>query len=285
MELFPPKLRDLSILRRVIFAAVHLPKELPEYWETFSAFLFQGKDKEIELDQLRIAVENLKLLNENAFSTDKELMREIHDLRAMPEASAPLGVVLISSHTTCKLCGGKLLIRHDRASSIIIYTESFGTVVGTHYHKFCQHFRKGCTMKQHYGYSSRNIEDQTVTSYDMDWEDHKYIVSTNDTAFEIQLLKRFDVELLLGQISYSQKSEIYNYHNGYPVPFKQCTTLEKEDLPISYLLHSSNRYVWYMYMHTYIYFRQTFSAGHCKAVTILTTYVHCILYLCPNMYV
>jgi len=66
MELSPPKLRDLSILRRVIFVAVHLPKELPQYWETFSAFLFhRRKNKEIES---RIAVDNMKLLNENAFS-------------------------------------------------------------------------------------------------------------------------------------------------------------------------------------------------------------------------
>jgi len=91
---------------------------------------------------LRIAVENLKLLNENAFSTDKELMSEIHHLRAMPEAPTPLGVVLVSSHTTCKLCGGKLLIRHDRASSIIVYIESLGTVVGTHYLNFASTFRK-----------------------------------------------------------------------------------------------------------------------------------------------
>lgn len=32
-------------------------------------------------------------------------------------------------------------------------------------------------------------------------------------------------------MSYSQKADICNYCNGYPVPFKQCTTLEKEELP------------------------------------------------------
>lgn len=43
-----------------------------------------------------------------------------------------------------------------------------------------------------------------------------YIVSTTDTAFELHMLKKYDVELFLGQVSYSQKADIYNYCNGYP---------------------------------------------------------------------
>ena len=49
--------------------------------------------------------------------------------------------------------------------------------------------------------------------------------------YGIDTQKKFDVELLLGQISYSQKADIYNLHNGYPVQPKRCSTLEKSELP------------------------------------------------------
>jgi len=230
MDLLPTKLQDLSVLRRLIFAVVYLPKDLPQYWSVVGEFASQG-DKGLEPEVVRLAVENLRLLNEQAFVTDKQLTDEIHALQTMPEAGTPLGVVLISSKTACSLCGGKLLIRHDRACQITVYTESFGTVIGTHYHKYCQNYRRNCTFRQHYGYSSRTMNGQHVCLYDPDWKDHKCIISTQETAFELKMLEKYDTELLLGQVSYSQKAEIYNHNNGYPVPYKQCTTLEKEELP------------------------------------------------------
>ena len=61
--------------------------------------------------------------------------------------------------------------------------------------------------------------------------DREYFVSTSETAIELSMLKKFDSELLLGQISYSQKAEIYNYSNGYPVQPKKCSTMEHFELP------------------------------------------------------
>jgi len=128
--------------------------------------------------------------------------------------------------SNCCNVGGKLLIRNDRPSHIMVYTESYGTVVGTHYHKFCQHFQKGCGFRQYYGYSSEG--SQSITFRDPDWEKHDYFVSSSETAFELCMLRKFDAELLLGQMSYSQKAEIYNYCNGYPVqPKKQAFNLRK----------------------------------------------------------
>ena len=73
-------------------------------------------------------------------------MNEIHALPQTPSSLSPLGIILVPPRTNCKLCGGKLLVRNDRGSHIMVYTESFGTVVGTHYHKFCQNFRKGAFL-------------------------------------------------------------------------------------------------------------------------------------------
>lgn len=228
MDLLPPELCDVAVLRRILFAAVYLPTDLPNYWSVLTQFASQGNFS-LQPQLMKIAVENLKSLNEKAFVTDKQLVNEIHALPQTPSSLSPLGIILVPPRTNCKLCGGKLLVRNDRGSHIMVYTESFGTVVGTHYHKFCQNFRKGCIFRQYYGYSSQG--SQSLVYCDDECIEHEYFVSTSGTAFEMTMLKRFDVELLLGQISYSQKAEIYNYSNGYPVHPKKCSTLEKEELP------------------------------------------------------
>jgi hypothetical protein len=40
-------------------------------------------------------------------------------------------------------------------------------------------------------------------------------VSTHKTGFSLPFLQKFDAELLLGQVSYKQKSDIYNYYHKY----------------------------------------------------------------------
>lgn len=133
------------------------------------------------------------------------------------------------------------MIRSDRPSHITVYTETSGTTIGTHFHKYCQNFRKGCSFRQYYGYSSEG--SQSVTFYDSNWAAHEYFVSSSETAFELGMLKRFDAELLLGRISNSQKAEIYNYSHGYPVLPKKCSTLKKDEIPVPpkrYVYHNIN---------------------------------------------
>lgn len=94
-----------------------------------------------------------------------------------------------------------------------IYTESQGTVLGSHYAKFCQNGRKGCSYTQHYGYHTKG--ERSTCYYDLDWQELAYLVSTSQTTFELIFLKKFDFEILISAMSYKQKSEIYNCVNGY----------------------------------------------------------------------
>lgn len=269
MDLLPPELHDVAILRRVLFAAVYLPRNLPDYWLAVTRFASLGGSS-LHHESVKVAVENLEIINEKAFATDQQLSREIHTLRSASSNPHPLGIVLVSSRSHCTLCGGKLLIRNDRGSHIVVYTESFGTVVGTHYHKFCQKFRNGCSYRQYYGYSSQG--SQSLVCYDDDWMDHQYFVSTSETAIEMSMLKKFDGELLLGQISYSQKAEIYNYCNGYPVHPKKCTTLEAHDLPqprsvykvCTVLLQHQRSTLNYHAHHSFKYTSETTLKCHCS---------------------
>ena len=111
------------------------PKNFQDTGLFISKFASQGTDKEktIQPESVRIAIDNIKLLNDKAFATDEQLIREIH---------------------VCKLCNNKLLVKADRPSHVTVYTESYGTVIGAHYHKYCQAFKRGCSFRQYYGYSS-----------------------------------------------------------------------------------------------------------------------------------
>ena len=246
MDHLPQEIQDVTVLRRIIFAVAYLPKEFPHYWLVVSEFANRAckSTNILQPDVVRLAVENLQYVNEKAFVLDKELAQEIHGFTS-PTAPYSLGIVLVSSNDTCRLCGSRLLVRNERTSHITIYTEAYGTIVGTHYHKYCQKFRKGCPFRQYYGYSSEG--NQSVVFYDANWAQHKYFVSSSETAFELEMLKRFDAELLIGQISYNQKAEIYNYFNAYPVQPKKCSKQEEDDVTVS----CSSRFVMvqnYMYI-------------------------------------
>ena len=54
-----------------------------------------------------------------------------------------------------------------------------------------------------------------------------YFLSSQETGYELEMLRRFDVELLIGQVSYQQKADIYNISNGYDTTKKYCSTTKK----------------------------------------------------------
>ena len=65
--------------------------------------------------------------------------------------------------------------------------------------------------------------------FDSDWDQLPYFVSTSKTAFSLMFLKQFEAELLLGQVSYLQKSTIYNYYHGYEQVKKVSGSSSKVD--------------------------------------------------------
>ena len=50
---------------------------------------------------------------------------------------------------------------------------------------------------------------------DEDFQPLPYFLSTRETAFETAIPKQLDAEILIGQLSYKQRSEIYNVVHGY----------------------------------------------------------------------
>ena len=129
---------DISILRRLSFAAYTLHKDTPKYWELVTRFGFSKSSGSAipSIDTVKLLVDNMKYLNEGAFNTD--------DLKMVFQGQS-LGIVL-SANDKCKLCGGNLLVCADRPSFTTIYSDDIGTANGIHFRKYCQNGWKGCSF-------------------------------------------------------------------------------------------------------------------------------------------
>lgn len=82
------------------------------------------------------------------------------------------------------------------------YDDRMGTVHGTHFHQ--PYLWAYSLLSVLYLRNSKVI-------FEDDWESLRYFVSSRETAFSLNLLKRFNSEILLGQMSFKQCAEVYNH--------------------------------------------------------------------------
>lgn len=117
--------QKFSLIRRLCFAAKRLPEELPRYWDHVAAFAnFASSsnllaEKTLTAKGAQLCVENLIELDSEVFESDTSLFREL--CQWSTRANNPLGCVLISKNSTCKVCGDKLLVKarkHSKNRSI-----------------------------------------------------------------------------------------------------------------------------------------------------------------------
>ena len=204
--------KDPSVIRRLTFAASFYPCSLPNYWQIVHSFCVAGKEERstLTVQDAQMLVENLSLLDKDAYAYDQALTAEILQFKRQG-SDVPLGVVLISGKKECHQCSSKLYLRGDRPSTVTIYDDQLGTIHGTHYTKHCR--KRNCSVQQHYGY--RTHGDSGAMIYDSEWSLLPYFLSSRETAICMEMLKRLDKEILIGQISYKQRADIYNaVHDG-----------------------------------------------------------------------
>lgn len=178
-------------------------------WEVVVNFATDHGSKDaISTEEAKILIENIQELDKAVFGNDTELVQELIKFQVN---SKPLGVILISNNSKCVLCKSKLLLRKDRPSSVVIYDDIMGSLPGSHFHKYCTNPSCGCV--QYYGYYTTRGSAQVF--YNVDWESLPYFVSSRETVFSVKLLLRFHAEVIIGQQSFSQCAEVYNFLHNY----------------------------------------------------------------------
>lgn len=196
---------DVSVLRRLLFAVVFLSPDLPLFWGVVVEFATSGRVSKLSVtpDQVKAIVENIHALNSAAFDSDQSLQREMIFL-SIP-GKKPLGHILISNLTVCEKCGSPLQVRKDRHSLVTIYDARLGSIPGAHFHKNCQNLN--CRTIQYYGYYTAGGH----VVFNSGWESLQYFSSSRDTFFSLDILQQADAHLLIGQLSFKQQADIYNY--------------------------------------------------------------------------
>ena len=212
LALFAQHLKDISVLKRLLFATAFFPRDLPSFWGVIVEFATAGKVQRnsIDADTAAALVENIHTFDQKAFDTDKVLLQELIAWKPVSAGDLfkqPLGIVLISSKHQCELCGEVLSLRKDRPASIVLYDYESGSVPGTHYHKVCS--SKICNLTQYYGYYTTGQASSKVY-FNSDWNSLPYFISSSLTAFSLSMLRQVDSEVLLGQLSYKQIADIFN---------------------------------------------------------------------------
>lgn len=198
-------MKDVSVLRRLLFAAVFLSPDLPEFWAVVVEFATEGKISKCSVtpQQVKTLIENIQVLNASAFRPDCELLKELISMD-LP-GKKPLGVILISPISSCILCGSTLQLRNDRHAPLVLYDINLGTIPGAHFHKFCP--KRTCSLTQYYGYYTT----QGRVIFNRDWATLPYFLSSRETGFSYEILKQLDANIMIGQISFKQQADIYNY--------------------------------------------------------------------------
>ena len=139
---------------------------------------------------------------------ETELWRELHDSSVGANDHA-LGGVLVSDKTHCRLCFKSLHVNSSRISEVVVYDETKGTFLASKIPKVCT--SKKCHFTQHYGYYTVG----NSKFFDEDWKKNEFFLSTSKTAFTMDLLKKLEIEIHLGKLSFKEKAEIYNDVHGY----------------------------------------------------------------------
>ena len=202
-------IQDVSVLRRLLFAAVFLSPELPMFWGVVVEFATSGSvsKSSITPELAKTLIENIQAFSAAAFETDHALQKELIFL-SLP-GKKPLGIQLISPSSVCLFCGSQLQLRKDRHAPVVLYDEKYGTIPGAHFHKFCT--KRTCSFIQHYGYYST----QGRIIFNHDWSSLPYFISSRETGFSMEILKQLDAYILIGNISFKQQADIYNYMHNY----------------------------------------------------------------------
>ena len=65
---------DLTVLRRLLFVAVHIPKSTLKYSELVTDFAYGACEEKPGPESVRVLLENIEFLSKKAFDTDSQLL-------------------------------------------------------------------------------------------------------------------------------------------------------------------------------------------------------------------
>ena len=130
--------------------------------------------------------------------------QKFHDFTV--ECGHPMSSVLVSDHQFCRKCGQALVLEKKR-HVVVIYHSERGSYLGCRMTKHC----RKCKIYEHYGFWTCD----GMKYFDKLCLQNKYLLSTEDTAFDMSLLKQCCSLLIVGAVAFSTFTASYNRRFGY----------------------------------------------------------------------
>ena len=164
----------------------------------------QEKNNDQEVAMFSAETQSLTYLHSGILTSESERFREFHDFTVM--CRQPMATLLLTTKDVCKNCNKQLSL-DPKPHPVIIYSLHRGTYLGSRLTKIC----RKCKLHQYYGYCTKDGEkfcDQDILSID-------FLLSTEDTAFDVQLLKECSNMLVIGAMPFSTYASSYNRRFGY----------------------------------------------------------------------
>ena len=147
---------------------------------------------------------SVKFLHSELMMSEKERFREFHNYTLM--CGQPMAKILLSAIDHCRSCR-KLLSLDVKLHPVVIYSLHRGRYLGCPLEKVC----RKCKLHRHYGCCTQDGKK----IYDHDVLKLQYIQSSEDIAFDIQLLEECNSLLIIAATPFSSYTSSYNRHFRY----------------------------------------------------------------------
>ena len=147
--------------------------------------------------------------------TKEELDIEENELNSLEE-----NITFESTLIKCTKCGFGDVLKTGMTSNLTVYTRQ-GTKRGLHILKRCNNYR--CRAGYQYGYSTL----QKIKYYDENVLQNKYLITSSQTAFEVEFLWDITLQIHFSQASMESLASIYNNLHLTNLPFDTLKKREK----------------------------------------------------------
>ena len=149
--------------------------------------------------------ESVMFLNPSLGITENDQFKEFHDFAL--DCQQPMGTIFCCSLNNCRKCGKALAI-DNKLHPVVVYSSQRGTYLGCRVTKWC----RKCKIYENYGFWNEGKKKH----YNKDCLSLDFILSSEDTAFEIALIKECANLLILGAVPFSTFAASYNRRFDYP---------------------------------------------------------------------
>ena len=158
----------------------------------------------MEAEAFAAEAQSISYLDRAILVSNGTLFEEFHNHTL--DRGQPMATVFVTDRSNCRKCEKSLILEKD-SHPVVIYHASRGTYMGCRLSKIC----RKCRIYEHCVYWTYNGQKHFhANSLQL-----PFLLSTEDTAFDANLLKECSNLLIVGAVPFSTFSLTYNRRFGY----------------------------------------------------------------------